>query len=163
VLLLQKREGIDIKLVEKACLAQHCEKILYYMLTAAEQWYGVQIEGNFHRMDAALTERFLEYLLSYGVFGKSTEGNILATQVVKREGSDVSAFRRIFFPPRKMMWHKYQYLKKSALLLPVAWVHRFFTSVFVKKYSVKGMITGIDESISFGKDRDKWLNDLGLK
>jgi hypothetical protein len=163
VVLLQKRENIDFNIIEKICKSQGYEKILYYMITVAENWYGVKIDSNIHRMDIDKTEKFLEYLLSGGVFGKSTEGNILITQVVKREGHDVNAFRRIFFPPRKMMWHKYQYLKKSPLLLPVAWVHRFITAVFVKKYSVVSMITGINESIDYGKDREKWLNELDIK
>ncbi len=60
------------------------------------------------------------------------------------------------------MWHKYQYLKKSSLLLPVAWVHRFITSVFIKKYSVKGMIAGLGDSIVYGEEREKRLSELGL-
>jgi hypothetical protein len=102
-------------------------------------------------------------MLAYGVFGRSTEGNVLSVQVAKREGQDVCALRRIFFPPRKMIWHKYQYVKKSPALLPIAWVHRFIKAAFINKYSVKDMIEGIDKSIDYGKDRDKWLSELDLK
>jgi hypothetical protein len=62
-----------------------------------------------------------------------------------------------------MIWDKYQYLKKSALLLPIAWIHRFITAVFIRKYSVKQMLSGIDESVKYLNDRDKWLNELDLK
>ncbi len=163
ILLKNHTSKIDIEVVEKICKSQNYEKIMYYMLTAAEHWYGVNLNSTIKRTDLKLTEKFIEYLLCYGVFGRSAEGNVLAIQVVKREGNNVSAFRRIFFPPRKMIWQKYQYLKKSPLLLPVAWIHRFITAVFVNKYSIKSMLKGIDDSISFGNDRDKWLDELDLK
>ncbi len=163
ILLKSHSQKIDLNIVKEVCQSQGHEKIMYYMLTAAEHWYGAAINANIKRTDLKLTEKFIEYLLCYGVFGHSAEGNVLSIQVTKREGNDVSAFRRIFFPPRKMIWQKYQYLKKSPLLLPVAWIHRFINAVFINKYSVKSMIKGIDESISFGNDRDKWLDDLDLK
>jgi hypothetical protein len=163
VVLLQKRENIDFNLVEKICKAQGYEKVLYYMITASEYWYGLKIDSNITRMNIDDTEVFIEYLLSYGVFGMESKGNILATQIIKHGGENVNIFRRLFFPPRVMLCRKYQYLKKSPLLLPVAWVHRFITAIFIKKYSIKDMVIGIDESIDCGKDRDKWLHDMGLK
>lgn len=163
ILLKEHKDQIDISVVEKVCASQGYEKILYYMLTAAEHWYGIEIPGNYKESNIRLTELFLEFLLCYGIFGHSTDGNVLSAQVVRREGDNVSTFRRIFFPPRKMMWHKYQYLKKSPLLLPIAWIHRFFTAVFIKKYPVTDMIKGLDESITFGNERNKWLDKLEIK
>ena len=62
-----------------------------------------------------------------------------------------------------MIWHKYQYLKKTSLLLPVAWVHRLISAVFVKKYSIVNMIKGVNESIDYSNEREKWLDVLELK
>jgi hypothetical protein len=163
IVLLKNRDGIDLKLVEKICKVQGYENVLYYMLTAAECWYGISVDATIPRMNIDDTERFVEYMLSYGIFGRDLAGNVLSRQVLRREGNGVCAFRRIFFPPAKMMWHKYRYLKKTPWLLPVAWIHRFITAVFIKKYSVKGMLTGIDESIRYGKERDNQLDELGLK
>jgi hypothetical protein len=163
VVLLQNRENIDFNLVEEICKAQGYEKVLYYMITASEYWYGIEVNSNITRMNIDDTELFIEYLLSYGVFGMKSKENILATQIIKHGGENVNIFRRLFFPPRVMLCRKYQYLKKLPLLLPVAWIQRFITAVFIKKYSIKDMVMGIDESIDYGKDRDKWLNDLGLK
>jgi hypothetical protein len=163
LMLLQKRDNIDFKLAETICKSQNYEKVLYYMVTAAEHWYGIEIDSSIKRMDIDATEKFLEYLLSYGIFGKSTEGNVLSVQIVKCKDEHIGALRRLFFPPRKMIWDKYQYLKKSALLLPIAWIHRFITAVFIRKYSVKQMLSGIDESVKYLNDRDKWLNELDLK
>ena len=159
LILIKKRESIDLHTVENICRAQGYEKVFVYILSAAEQWYGVSIEFEFERICSDL---FLEYLLCYGIFGRSIEGNGLTKQVARREGDNVSMFRRMFFPPRKMMWHKYQYLKKSPLLTPVAWVHRIITAVFVKKYSLKKMASGIGESVNYGKDRAMWLSRLDI-
>lgn len=163
LLLTRRRDELDMRLVEKICMSQGYEQILYYMITAAEHWYGVEVSADIKRADLKLTETFIDFMLCSGVFGKSVDGNVLIKQVARREGDEVSMFRRIFFPPRKMMWHKYQYLKKTPLLLPVAWIHRFFTAVFVKKYSVGGMIKGIDESFDYGKTRKEWLDRLNIK
>ncbi len=164
VLLLKKHSDIiDFKAVEKMCMAQGYEKVLYYMVTAAEQWYDIKLKTDITRTEPSKTEAFLTYLLEYGIFGRSIDGNVLSTQVARREGSTVSTFRRIFFPPKQMIWHKYQYLKKTSLLLPVAWVHRLISAVFVKKYSIINMIKGVNESIDYSNEREKWLDVLELK
>ncbi|MGN1318900.1 MAG: nucleotidyltransferase family protein [Lachnospirales bacterium] len=163
VLILHHRGSfIDFDLAEKICMAQGYEKVFYYMLDAAKNLYGVKNLPVSKITDNKKKEKFIEYLLCYGVFGRSTEGNVISEQVVRREGEDVSMFRRIFFPPRKMIQYKYQYVKKTPLLLPVAWIHRFISSVFIKGNSLIGMIRGIDESMRYGKDRDKRLKDLDL-
>lgn len=160
LILRHEIQDIDIDKAYEICASQRYEKIFLYFLSAARKWYGAEFSYS-----APLPEpdRFLEYLLSYGVFGRELEGKILAAQVVRREGDDVSAIRRIFFPPGKMIWHKYQYVKKSPLLLPVAWVHRFFTAVFVKKYSIKDMAAGLHDSLEYGQEREAWLNELDIQ
>ena len=159
LILKRKLQEIDINRVYEICASQEYVQIFLYMLSAAQRWCGLEFDSPWFLPDP---DRFMEYLLSYGVFGRQLDGKILAGQVVRREGGGVSPFRRIFFPPRKMIQHKYQYVKKSPLLLPVAWVHRFFTAVFVKKYSVRDMAEGLNDSIDFGIERKEWLDELNI-
>ncbi len=163
VLIIEKRrENIDFDLAEDICKSQGYEKVYRYILTSAHILYGIDIPQN-KLCNLELTNKFLDYIMSYGIFGKDMEGNVLNAQVARREGDGVGMFRRIFFPPRKMMWHKYQYLKLSPLLTPVAWINRIITAVFIKKYSVKSMIKGINKSIEYGNERDKKLDEIDLK
>lgn len=159
LILRHKIQDIDLDKVYEICASQGYEKIFLYFLSAARQWYGVEYNYN---KTLPNSDKFLEYLLSYGVFGRELNGKVLAAQVVRREGDDVSPLRRIFFPPAKMIWHKYQYVKKTPLLLPVAWVHRFCTAVFVKKYSIKDMAAGLHDSLEYGQEREAWLNELDI-
>ena len=159
LMLKHKIQHIDLDRVYEICASQGYEKIFLYFLSAAKRWYGIELNYNKKLPEP---DKFLEYLLSYGVFGRELDGKVLAAQVVRREGDDVGPLRRIFFPPRKMIWHKYQYVKKSPLLLPVAWVHRFFTAVFVKKYSIKDMASGLHDSLEYGQEREAWLNELDI-
>ncbi len=161
VALILKHEikDIDLNRVYEICKSQEYERIFLYMLSAAQRWYGLEFYSPWPLPDS---DRFMEYLLSYGVFGRQLDGKILAAQVVRREGDGVSPLRRIFFPPRKMIQHKYQYVKRSPLLLPVAWIHRFFYAVFVKKYSVKDMAEGLVDSLDYGNERENWLKELEI-
>ena len=163
LLLKHKSNEIDMNVVERICKSQAYERILYFIITAAEIYYDVKIRSNIIRISQNETEVFVDYLLQYGIFGKEIEGNVLAQQVVRREGNDVSPLRRIFFPPKEMIWHRYQYVKKSSLLLPVAWIHRFITAVFVKKYSISSMLDGIDKSLEYGYEHDVWMEKLQIK
>lgn len=161
-LLIKKRTAIDFKKAYEICHSQGYELVYRYILTAVKTYFDVSVPEEYI-YDLHLTDRFLDYTLSYGVFGRDIEGNVLNKQVARREGDGVSMFRRIFFPPRKMMWHKYQYLKKSPLLTPVAWIHRIFTAVFVKKYSIVSMVKGLGESVEYGNERDRVLDELHLR
>ncbi len=159
VLMLKHRRNIDFEKVNEACKAQGYERVLSYIITIAEQFYGLRTDDGIERIDC---EKLLEYMLDGGVFGHTDESNVLIQQVAKQGGESVGAIRRIFFPPREMLAYKYQYVKKSPLLLPVAWVHRFFTAVFVRRHSIKGMAANINESVKYSKEHDEKLKELGL-
>lgn len=162
-LIIAKRgANIDFDLAEDICRSQGYEQVYGYILTAVNMLYGIDVPKD-KLSDIKLTYKFIDYILSYGVFGRDIEGNVLNAQVARREGDNVGMIRRIFFPPRKMMWHKYQYLKISPLLTPVGWIHRIITAVFIKKYSVKSMIKGVNKSIEYGNERDKKLEEIKLK
>lgn len=164
VLLIKNRENINIQNVIEICKAQAFENVLYYMINAAKEIYSVEIDDfDYSNISKEKTYKFVEYMLSYGIFGNQHNDNVLAKQVTYREGQNTSAFRRIFFPPKEMIWHKYRYLKKYPFLLPFAWVHRFFTAVFVKKYKVTTMVKNVNESLEYSKEHDKLLEDLDLK
>ena len=159
VLMLKHRKGIDFNKVNEACKAQGYERVLEYIITIAEEFYGLRIDADIERIDC---EKLLEYMLDGGVFGYTKEDNVLIQQVAKQGGNSVGAIRRIFFPPREMLAYKYQYVKKSPVLLPVAWVHRFFTAVFLRHHSIKGMAANISESVKYSKEHDEKLKELGL-
>ncbi len=160
-LILQHRiKDINFGKVYEICKSQKYEGIFLYFLSAAKKWFEIDIGYDKTMPDP---DKFLEFLLSYGVFGRELDGKILAGQVVRREGSSVGPLRRIFFPPRKMIQHKYQYVKKSPLLLPIAWMHRFFYAVFVRKFSVKDMVSGLRESLEYGTERKNRLKELNIR
>lgn len=164
VLMLKSNASkIDFNIVENICKSQSYEKIYYYMISAARIFYDIRISVDMKKINKNLLQDFVEYLLQYGIFGRPTDGNVLSQQVVRRERGNSSTLQRIFFPPKEMIWHKYQYLKRNKFLLPIAWIHRFIVAVFIKKYSVALMIKGIKKSMEYGNEHDIWLNRLGLK
>lgn len=152
------KNEIDFEEVKRICSNEKFENIYHYLIGAVGKWFDVDISGiEIKEMD---TEKFLEYSLRYGIYGK--DDNALARQVSKHEDDNISSFRKVFFPTAKLMDYKYTYLKKYPFLLPVAWVHRFISAVFKRKYSVGKMTGEMKEAFQFSKERRTWLGELGL-
>lgn len=159
VLIMEKCE-IDYDKVYEACSAQGYEQIYACVMLMAKQYYGIDTPEVQEAVDC---EGVLDYMLNYGIFGYTEDGNVLLVQSVKRGGEEVGAIRRMFFPPLKMIWHKYRYLKKAPFLLPVAWIHRLLRALFVKKYSISKMAGGVKGSLRYSREHDKRLEELGLR
>ena len=94
-------------------------------------------------------------MLTYGVFGKVEQGNVLIPQVAKRS-NNVAAARKIFFPPVNMLDYKYRYLKKYPFLLPVAWIHRVFEAKRRWGYSVKDMLRSLRGAAKYSEEHKYW-------
>ena len=105
-------------------------------------------------------DKFIEYALLNGIFGK--QDNSLVAQITKHEDDSIDGLRKIFFPGVKILEHKYTYLKKFPLLLPVAWIHRLINGVFKWKYSIRQMSGDMIGAAEYSKERLKWLEELGL-
>ncbi len=152
------KEHIDFKTVEAACKEQRIFNIYTYIINAIDQWFDIDISNI--TVQYKNTERFVEYMLLNGVFGK--QGNTMVSQAAKHEDDSIGGIRKILFPTVKMLDYRYKYLKKCPFLLPVAWVQRIFSAIFRWKYSFKQMAGDIKDAVEFSEERIKWLNELEL-
>ncbi|MBR1443327.1 MAG: nucleotidyltransferase family protein [Firmicutes bacterium] len=153
------KQELDFDKISRLCAKQNYRKIHNYILSAVKQWYGVDLSDvQFDECDSTL---FIEYTLLNGIFGK--HGNVLLPQIAKPTDDSISGFRKLFFPTAKALENRYKYLRKSPFLLPIAWVHRFLSGIFFRKFSLKTMIKDLKEARCFSDERLKWLNDLNLK
>ncbi|MBQ7131124.1 MAG: nucleotidyltransferase family protein [Oscillospiraceae bacterium] len=88
--------------------------------------------------ETALDRKIADYIYSSGAYGKASRNN--QNTVVKQmgESANASSAKRktvfaVMFPDVKKMKLNFPYVEKCVLLLPVAYVHRAFRAVFVKK------------------------------
>lgn len=93
------------------------------VFSSVESWFGVSCPMEFDRADPQVLERFLEFTMEAGVFGKFQREIALST-LKKEEGSRFSVLMKRLFPKAEDLQARYTYLQDRHWLLPVAWVHR---------------------------------------
>lgn len=94
------------------------------VFSAVESWFGVSCPMGFERTEAQVLDRFMEFTMEAGVFGKYHRDLALST-LKKEEGSRFSVLMHRLFPKAEDVQARYTYLQGRHWLLPVAWVHRF--------------------------------------
>ena len=152
------RKEIDFDVVENACREQGFYKIYCHLINAAIKWFDADI-GNINVLQTD-TDKFVEYMLLNGVFGK--HGNTVFSQLTKAENKNDSIGKKLFFPSVDALKHRYKYLNNHPYMLSIAWVHRFFSAVFRRKFSVLRMSKDVKAAVEYSETREKWLKELNL-
>lgn len=156
--LRQYKEEIDFNIIEEACREQGYFKVYEYIMAVMKQFWDIELDMEIPEKDI---DALFDYMLLYGIYGK--HDNSVVSQLIKRKNEDESFVRKLFFPSVYVLENRYKYLKKYPFLLPIAWVHRFFSGIFRLKYSVKQMINDTGDASKFVEERRKWLNKLDLR
>ncbi len=154
----KNRENIDFKLTEALCKKQNYYNIYCYILSALKNRFDISM--NDIDFQYKQTERFIEYTLSSGVFGRID--NVIIHQAAKSQDDSISGMRKILFPSIKTLDYRYTYLKKFPFLLPIAWIHRFFSAIFRQHFSIFKMLKDIKGADKFSRERLELLNELGI-
>lgn len=155
--LRQYKKEIDFYIIEEACKEQGYFKVYEYIMAAMKQFWDIELDKDIPEKDVDL---LFDYMLLYGIYGK--HDNSVVSQLIKRKNEDESFTRKLFFPSVNVLKDRYKYLRKYPFLLPVTWIHRFFSGIFRLNYSVKQMLNDTGDASRFVKERYKWLKKLGL-
>lgn len=115
-------------------------------------------------------DKFIQMIIQNGVHGKRSTlnkfSNGLAYQSENKEvyesKSKLTKYMEIIFPCKEQMELKYSYLKKSKVLLPVAWSHRIIKKGIGKEYSFKEKTDVIFKTVGLSKEKEEILNWLEL-
>lgn len=70
-----------------------------------------------------------------GAGGKMPKNRIVASYI-GTDGSGLFSKLHFLFPPREMLLFSYPYVRKSSLLLPVAWIHRLVNNLVKRDVGV---------------------------
>lgn len=98
------------------------------VMSAAESWFGVKSCCEFERVGESELARLLSYTLDADIYG-STRDNTLARLHSQERESRLMLFLKMLFPSKGVLIRRYTFLRYSSLLLPVAWVVRFFKNL----------------------------------
>ncbi len=152
------KDRIDFLKLKDICCSQNFAKMYNYILNAVSDWYRVDLsEINFDRKE---TEKFMEYFLLNGIFGR--HDNVLLRQFSLDERENSRGLKRLFFPPVSTLQNRYKYLKKYPFLLPIAWLQRIIYGKFGKKIKITRMLKDLHSAVEYSDERMKWLKELDL-
>jgi hypothetical protein len=114
--------------------------------------------------DAQTAQLLLDDLMSGGIYGKATRSQLHSSTITlnavaaDRCGEKASLLRTVF-PPRERLEKEYPYLKRTALLLPVAWGSRLL------RYGVevvKRKDSDASDAVRIGRSRTELLRRLDV-
>lgn len=95
----------------------------------------------------------LEDIMRGGVYGKSSSTRISSSNVIHAQmngsSSRVQRWYKILFPSKKLLIQRYSWLKYGSLLLPFAWIHRWYQ--FLERNHFQFHI--LADSLNIGEDR----------
>jgi len=84
-----------------------------------------------YQIDDSLADEMLDFVITSGIHGRGSEHNQFESKIAKTQltsKSDTAGRRKatlsLLFPSQSQLAHDYPYVKRSVLLLPIAWVHR---------------------------------------
>lgn len=129
-----KRFGatLDWAWIEGELKALHFEDFFNVVLTAVQDWFGVESPLPLRPIAPQTMADFLEYTMEGGTFGKVGRDNSIVYLKQQNPGNeDISKVQTLLhhaFPPKDDLKERYSYIKKHGWLLPVAWVQRLADS-----------------------------------
>ena len=134
------------------------------------EWFHVEIPGG-RKPEKELYEILADYVFSGGTFGKRkrtiadmysresvTEENIGSMSRQRREG-----LLRYFFPSRERMAGILPAVEKYPVLLPAAWVIRWYHGLFLRRKQSVKVLKAIGKGNPAAEREYRMLKGLGLK
>ncbi|MBQ8165057.1 MAG: nucleotidyltransferase family protein [Clostridia bacterium] len=154
---LQKNKALDM--IKFSSLLSSCNMALFAqnVLYICRQWFGTEspiLDRGYQMSDNLLTE-ITEFVLNGGTFGfcgSSLEASEIRREMDRQNDSSRTAASaekrtlfRFFFPTYEKMKKRYSFVEGKKFLMPIAYIMRFFGSIFKPKRAKKavGRLQGI--------------------
>lgn len=167
VVMIEKQgELIDwdevIKLIDK----YQIRKFSAVLFSCCEDLFGLKLPDKVSQLavvDSGYLTLFEDEIMNSGVHGYRENSEVLSRQISYNNKKQLSPLQKIiglFFPPIDEMNDKYDYAKKSKILVPIAWIHHLLVGLFDRKYSFKDKFKLLTSGYQVVKKRSnmiKWL------
>lgn len=135
------------------------ERFFHTVLSAVNEWFYVKASCDFENFGEELSE-LLEFTLDSDIFGHSRDNS-----AIKLRGEGRSKKRtalKILFPPAEQLENRYTFLKRSRLLLPLAWIVRVFKNFGLIPKKIKELVNLKKTEISEVESFDSFMREIGL-
>lgn len=135
------------------------ERFFHTVLSAVNEWFYVKASCDFENFGEELSE-LLEFTLESDIFGHSRDNS-----AIKLRGEERSKKRtalKILFPPAEQLENRYTFLKRSRILLPLAWIVRVFKNFGLIPKKIKELVNLKKAEISEVESFDSFMREIGL-
>ncbi|MGN1202293.1 MAG: nucleotidyltransferase family protein, partial [Eubacterium sp.] len=152
------------------CAMLNIETFAKSCFSLCNYWFDTPIKAEIDfNSNADFRELFENEIINSGSFGynKRDLGDYYINKGIGDSGKNnaaakIRAFFALLFPSKRYLANKHKYVDKYPFLLPVAWLSRLFSAVFIRtehsKNTVKSIMNTGDESAQYRK----LLNELGI-
>lgn len=121
-----------------------------------------------YEREEKVIELLTEFIAESGAFGKGSEKHRITGYYEKYESSinvknEIRLLLVFLFPPKDLISEKYGYINERHWLLPIAWAHRLFNILFMRKISIREKLAFLTRDDQFIRDKDYLMKTLGLR
>ena len=172
VILEHKGHEIDWNNFMKLAKESNVDRFVCYLFAACNKLFNMEIPNevkNYIHIKEDCLDELINSIYDSGVHGKrNLVDNFMGEVVFDKEEESrnnlgiVKRFLGILFPPVDKMSDKYNYAKKTKILIPIAWIHHLIAGVFNKDYKFFDKIKFFISTIYLSKKKGKMLKELNL-
>jgi hypothetical protein len=140
----------ELRKIELTQFEQHMRK-----LTAI--WFGGEKETEFYA-------QLREFIQNSGIYGTLENLGVQRAVRAGRKGwiGKMQMWLNVIFLPYKEMKMQYPYLLKCPVLLPIAWIQRFFRTIFLRRKKAKRILSSMNAERDVVKAHQELFEKLGF-
>lgn len=129
------------------------------ILALTRSLFNTPIDFNY-TIDNDLYDKLLSNIISGGVFGFKNAD--IGTVRLVNSGSKGKAILNMLFPSKEYIYTQYLYANKHHILLPIAYLHRFFMALFKRRKSNSKYLKSIVKNDDMAIKISDIINELDI-
>lgn len=150
-------EKLDWKYINEELRKIELTQFEQHMRNLTAIWFGGEKETEFYA-------QLREFIQNSGIYG--TPENLGVQRAVRagRKGwkGKMQMWLNVIFLPYKEMKMQYPYLLKCPVLLPIAWIQRFFRTIFLRRKKAKRILSSMNAERDVVKAHQELFEKLGF-
>lgn len=150
-------EKLDWKYIDEELRKIELTQFEQHMKNLTAIWFGGEKETEF-------CAQLREFIQNSGIYGTLENLGVQRAVRAGRKGwkGKMQMWLNVIFLPYKEMKMQYPYLLKCPVLLPIAWIQRFFRTIFLRRKKAKRILSSMNAERDVVKAHQELFEKLGF-
>ena len=150
-------EKLDWKYINEELRKIELTQFEQHMKNLTAIWFGGEKETEFYA-------QLREFIQNSGIYGTLENLGVQRAVRAGRKGwkGKMQMWLNVIFLPYKEMKMQYPYLLKCPVLLPIAWIQRFFRIIFLRRKKAKRILSSMNAERDVVKAHQELFEKLGF-